>query len=76
MNPTLSKELLAILQCPITRSPLRLDDDFLVSETGALRYPIEDGIPRLLPDAAILPAGFSSMEEFKEKFLPPSPAKH
>ena len=54
----------AILVCPITKSPLRRDGDFLVSSVGNLKYPIRQDIPILLPAAAILPPPFTSLAEF------------
>ena len=63
-------ELLQMLVCPITRSPLRQDGDELVAETGGLRYPIRDGIPVLLPDEGILPEGFNSLDDFKKQHAP------
>lgn len=60
-------DLLEILVCPVTRSPLRLDGDELVGTVGGLRYPIRDGIPVLLPDAAKLPEGLDSLEAFKHR---------
>ena len=62
-------ELLELLVCPVTHSKLRQEGDFLVSEVGGLRYPIRDGIPILLVQEAELPAGISSLEEFKRKFV-------
>ena len=64
----LDPELLEILVCPLTRSRLRQEGDYLVGEVGGLRYPIRDGIPVLLIDQAELPAGVSSLEEFRQKF--------
>ena len=64
----LDAELLEILVCPLTRSRLRLEGDFLVGEVGGLRYPIRDGIPVLLIDQAELPEGISSLEEFRRKY--------
>ena len=61
-------KLLAILVCPLTRSKLTQVDEELVAEMGGLRYPIRDGIPVLLVDEATLPEGFSSLDQFKEKF--------
>ena len=61
-------ELLKILVCPLTRSPLRMEGDHLVAEIGGLRYPIRDGIPVLLIDEAILPEGIDSLDAFKGKF--------
>ncbi len=52
--PKISPELLSVLRCPVTGSPLVQEGEELVStvagESGAkLRYAIEDGIPLLLP---------------------------
>jgi len=49
--------LLEIVVCPITRSRLRQEGEFLVSEVGGVKYPIKEGLPVLLPSAAILPQG-------------------
>lgn len=62
--------LLQILRCPVTRSRLRLEDDWLIAETGGLAYPIRDGIPVMLPESARLPAGVASLDEFKQRFAP------
>jgi uncharacterized protein YbaR (Trm112 family) len=45
---------LAILVCPMTRTPLRLDAEVqeLVSDRAGLAYPIRDGVPILLIEAA------------------------
>lgn len=64
----LDPELLSILVCPLTRSPLRQEGEFLVAEIGGLRYPIRDGIPVLLVDEAELPAGCQSLEQFKQDY--------
>jgi uncharacterized protein len=61
-------ELLEILRCPLTRSRLRLEGNYLVAEVGGLRYPIRDGIPVMLVEEATLPEGIASLDEFKEKF--------
>ena len=47
-------KLLEILVCPVTREPLRYDEDAqeLISEAARLAYPIRDGIPIMLPDEA------------------------
>lgn len=52
--PKISPDLLSVLRCPVTGSPLVQEGDELVStaagESGEkLRYAIEDGIPLLLP---------------------------
>ena len=60
-------ELLEILRCPLTRSRLRLEGDFLVADVGGLAYPVRDGIPVMLIEEAKLPAGVASLNELKEK---------
>lgn len=61
-------ELLKMLVCPLTRSPLRLEGEELVGSVGGLRYPIREGIPILLIDEAKLPAGVASLDEFRRKY--------
>ena len=61
-------ELLEILRCPLTRSRLTQEGDFLVAQTGGLRYPVRDGIPVMLVEEAELPAGIDSLEAFKARF--------
>ena len=60
-------DLLELLRCPLTRSRLRLEGDWLVAETGGLRYPIRNGIPVLLVEEAKLPEGVTSLDELKAK---------
>lgn len=67
----LTEQVLALLRCPVTRSPLRLEGGWLVAqkpEGAGLRYPIRDGIPVLLIDQAQLPDGVGSMEAFRAKY--------
>lgn len=47
-------QLLALLVCPLTRMPLRYDEaaQELVNASAGLAYPIRDGVPILLADAA------------------------
>lgn len=47
-------KLLAILVCPLTRTPLRLDTEAqeLIADRAGLAYPIRDGVPILLAEAA------------------------
>ncbi len=47
-------DLLSLLVCPLTRTPLRLDaeGDELVSDAAQLAYPIRAGVPVLLIEAA------------------------
>ena len=61
-------ELLAILRCPLTRSKLRQEGDFLIAEAGGLAYPVRDGIPVMLVEEATLPEGVATLDAFKEKF--------
>ena len=46
--------LLARLVCPATRTPLRYDEAAgeLVSDAAGLAYPVRDGVPVLLVEAA------------------------
>ena len=62
---TIDPDLLEILRCPLTRSRLRSDGDFLIAEVGGLAYPVRDGIPVMLNEEAKLPAGVSSLDELK-----------
>jgi uncharacterized protein YbaR (Trm112 family) len=54
MKPLLDPKLLAILVCPMTRTPLRLDEaaQELVSDRAGLAYPIRNGVPILLIEEA------------------------
>lgn len=63
----LNPQILSILRCPLTRSPLRQDGDYLVAEVGGLRYPLRQGIPVLLVEEAELPAGVGSIDELKRQ---------
>ena len=47
-------QLLAILVCPLTKTPLRYDRAAgeLISERAGLAFPIRDGIPIMLVDEA------------------------
>ena len=47
-------QLLAILVCPLTKTPLRYDRaaSELISEKAGLAFPIRDGIPVMLVDEA------------------------
>ncbi len=62
----MDEALLELVVCPITHSRLKLEGEELVSEVGGVRYPIKEGLPVLLPDAAVLPAGVT-VEELREK---------
>ena len=47
------EELLAILACPVCRSPLEDAGETLRCWGCGLRYPISNGIPVMLPEAAL-----------------------
>jgi uncharacterized protein len=64
----IDEETIAILRCPVTHSRLRLEEGFLVSEIGGLRYPVRNGIPIMLPEEARLPAGIESLDAFRQRF--------
>lgn len=51
---SLDPELLAILVCPLTRTPLIYDEDAqeLISEAAGLAYPIRNGTPVMLVEEA------------------------
>jgi uncharacterized protein YbaR (Trm112 family) len=65
---SIDPELLEILRCPITRSRLRQEGDWLIAEVGELSYPVRDGIPVMLAEEAKLPAGVESLDEFKRRY--------
>ena len=50
----MNEELLAILVCPLTRTPLRWDAEAqeLVSDEAGLAYPVRNGVPVLLVEEA------------------------
>lgn len=65
---TLDPDLVRLLRCPMTKSPLRLEGEFLVAEVGGIKYPVREGIPVMLVEEAVLPEGVASLEEYKKKF--------
>ncbi|MDX9752712.1 MAG: hypothetical protein RBU29_02045 [bacterium] len=46
----ISEKLLEILACPLTKAPIVMDGDWIVSTDAKTRrrYPIKDGIPVML----------------------------
>lgn len=73
----LAADLLELLVCPLTRSPLTQEGDHLVAAQPAgagLRYPIRDGIPVMLIDDAVLPEGVADLDAFKAKYAGVLPA--
>lgn len=53
-HPVLSPKLLEMLVCPLTKGPLKYDQDAqeLISEQAKLAYPVRDGVPIMLGDEA------------------------
>ena len=51
---TLDKKLLEILVCPVSKKSLRYDENTneLICDESGLAYPIQDGIPVMLPEEA------------------------
>ena len=64
---TIDPGLLDILRCPLTRSRLRQEGDFLVAEVGGLSYPVREGLPVMLVEEAKLPAGVSTLADLKSQ---------
>ncbi|MDB5716936.1 MAG: hypothetical protein JWM38_363 [Sphingomonas bacterium] len=54
MTGEIDPDLLAILVCPLTRTPLRYDRvaGELISDAAGLAYPIRDGVPVMLVEEA------------------------
>lgn len=70
--PKVSPELLSILRCPVTGSPLVQEGEELVSTAAAengekLRYAIEDGIPLLLPPELLAAANAATSGQHDAK---------
>jgi uncharacterized protein YbaR (Trm112 family) len=73
--PKISPELLSVLRCPVTGSPLVQEGEELVSTTAGdsgvkLRYPIEDGIPLLLPPELLQAATAAGSDQHDSAVLP------
>ena len=50
----IDKKLLAILVCPVSKAPLKYDEEQqeLVCKASGLAYPVRDGIPVMLENEA------------------------
>jgi uncharacterized protein YbaR (Trm112 family) len=50
----IDKKLLSILVCPVSKAPLKYDEDKqeLVCKASGLAYPVRDGIPVMLEEEA------------------------
>ena len=53
------------LCCPVGKAPLEYKNDRLICTSCGLSFPVIDGIPDLLIDDAILPAGINNISELK-----------
>jgi uncharacterized protein YbaR (Trm112 family) len=50
----IDKQLLTLLVCPVTKTPLQIDQakQELISTAAKLAYPVREGIPVMLEDEA------------------------
>ena len=64
----MQKQLLDILVCPVTKGPLKYDQEKqeLISTSAKLAYPIRDGIPVMLEDEARTLSG-EEYEQYKSQ---------
>jgi uncharacterized protein YbaR (Trm112 family) len=60
-------ETLKRFVCPLTRSPLHQEGEYLVAEVGGLRYPIREGFPVMLMEEAKLPEGVRSLDDLRQR---------
>ena len=51
----IDRELLEILACPVCKTPVKEEKDFLVCSECGRGYPVRDGIPIMLVDEAKQP---------------------
>ena len=47
------EELLELMACPVCRSPLEDGGEMLACTGCGVRYPVRDGVPVMLPEAAV-----------------------
>jgi uncharacterized protein YbaR (Trm112 family) len=59
----ISPQLLDVLRCPLAPT-VRLDqaEDVLVCQRCRLRFPVKEGIPCMIPEEAVLPAGVAALD--------------
>ncbi|MDR3002576.1 MAG: Trm112 family protein [Fibromonadaceae bacterium] len=50
----ISKDLLEILCCPVTKQPLQEENGALITADRKRAYPIKQGVPVLLAEEAVL----------------------
>ena len=70
----MDEKLLNILVCPVTKGPLRFDQERqeLISVTARLAYPIREGIPVMLEDEA-RPLDEEEYRKYKSPTEKPNP---
>jgi uncharacterized protein YbaR (Trm112 family) len=61
----ISKDLLALLVCPMGKVPLRLEGESLVCTQCGTRFAIKDDIPNMLIEEAELPPGCASIADLE-----------
>jgi len=61
----INKELLALIVCPIGKSPLRLEGETLVCARCGPRFSIKDEIPDMLIEHAQLPTGCHALADLE-----------
>ena len=59
----INQQLLDILVCPLGKADLRLEDNFLVCTKCGVKYRIEDDIPIMLIEEAVMPEGITRVED-------------
>jgi len=61
----ISQELLDLLRCPLDPGQTRLESgtDGLVCQRCRLTFPVREGIPSMLVEEAILPAGCANLAD-------------
>jgi uncharacterized protein len=55
--------LLALLVCPLGKAPLRREDDVFICTRCGPRFKVEDEIPNMLIEEALLPEGCTSVAD-------------
>ena len=70
----MDEKLLNILVCPVTKGPLRFDQERqeIISVTARLAYPIREGIPVMLEDEA-RPLDEEEYRKYKSTTEKPNP---
>lgn len=61
----MNEKMLESLRCPVGKAPLEYKNDSLVCTLCGLIFLVMDGIPDLIMDDAVLPAGISNFSGLK-----------